>query len=60
MDVSSNRLRRLPADLGWLSLRQLDLSGNVGLQSPGKAVLAKGLRAVLSYQQASPNGLRFC
>jgi hypothetical protein len=53
LDVSNNRLRRLPADIGWLGLKQLDVSGNPDLAFPCKAVLAKGLKAVLSYLQAS-------
>lgn len=51
LDLSHNRLRRLPPELGWLTIRQLDVSGNGGLVTPPKAVLAKGLKAVLSYLQ---------
>lgn len=53
LDLSSNRLCALPPDVGWLQgLRQLNVSGNPDLRTPCKAVLAKGLRAVMSYLQA--------
>lgn len=51
LDVSHNRLRRLPLELGWLPLKSLNVRGNERLTSPGKAVLAKGLKAVLCYLQ---------
>ena len=51
--MSHNRLRRLPPELGWLPLRSLDVSGNAALASPSKAVLAKGLKAVLFYLQVN-------
>ncbi|KIZ02693.1 glycine C-acetyltransferase [Monoraphidium neglectum] len=52
LDLSSNRLRALPPDIGWLAgLRQLNVSGNPELRSPCKAVLSKGLKAVMSFLQ---------
>lgn len=43
LNVSGNRLRSLPADLGWLSLKQLSLVDNVDLHIPIH-VLQKGFR----------------
>lgn len=51
LDLSNNRLRRLPPDIGWLPLRQLNVSHNPDLRTPSKVVLAKGLKAVMSYLQ---------
>ena len=56
LDVSNNRLRRLPSALGWLALRQLNVTGNPGLVTPPKPVLAKGLKAVLSFLQVCGRG----
>jgi hypothetical protein len=53
LDLSNNRLHRLPAGLGWApALRQLNVTGNPSLVTPPKPVLAKGLKAVLSFLQA--------
>jgi Leucine-rich repeat (LRR) protein len=57
LDLSSNRLRALPPDIGWLAgLRQLNVSGNPELRSPCKAVLSKGLKAVMSFLQVGRLG----
>jgi Leucine-rich repeat (LRR) protein len=50
MDLSHNRLLRMPVELGQLeALRQVDLSDNPGLQSPPPAVVAQGTQAILAY-----------
>jgi Leucine-rich repeat (LRR) protein len=43
LTLSGNRLRSLPADLGWLSLKQLSLVDNPDLHIPIH-VLQKGFK----------------
>jgi hypothetical protein len=49
LNLSGNRLRALPSDLGWLSLKQLSITDNPDLQVPTH-VLQKGLRWAVGLQ----------
>lgn len=43
LNLAGNRLRSLPSDIGWLSLKQLNISDNPDLSIPPH-VLQKGFK----------------
>jgi len=50
LNASNNNLEILPADVGWLPLKELRVSGNPNLRIP-QTVLKHGFKAIISYLQ---------
>ncbi|KAF6266084.1 hypothetical protein COO60DRAFT_642489 [Scenedesmus sp. NREL 46B-D3] len=50
LNLAGNQLRAIPSDVGWLGLKQLNISDNPDLNIPAH-VLQCGFKAVMSYLQ---------